>query len=117
MLQHERFRETEPRIFSTDSEDPESGRVFVWAWTEWFERVEGETGAVAFTPVADSEPELRRWLKQNCPDDDLLEITGEFADQVEEEFLDQSPLFPESPETSSETPFSEQMADEDIEHY
>ena len=54
------FRETEPRVFSTHPRDPENGRIFVWAWTEWFERVEGDSGAVSFTPVAHSEPELRR---------------------------------------------------------
>jgi len=111
------FRETEPRIFSTHPKYPEEGRTFIWAWTEWFERLEGDSGAVSFTPVAESEKELRRWLKVQKCNRDLSEITGEFARDVRDEFLEQLPLFPEAPETSSEEPFSEQKPGEDVEHY
>jgi len=111
------FRETEPRIFSTHPKYPENGRTFIWAWTEWFERLEGDSGAVSFTPVADSEPELRRWLVLQKRDRDITEITGEFARDVKDEFLEQVPLFPEAPETSSEEPFSERSPNEDVEHY
>jgi hypothetical protein len=110
------FRDTEPRIFSTNPKNPENGRTFVWAWTEWFERLEGESGAVSFTPVADSETQLRRWLIiQKCKD--IIEIDDDFAHDVHDEFLEQVPLFPEAPETSSEEPFTEQNPNEDIEHY
>ena len=111
------FRETEPRIFSTYPENPDAGRTFIWAWTEWFERIEGDSGNVSFTPVADSEPELRRWLLVQKCNRDLMEITGEFARDVRAEFLEQVPLFPEAPETSSEEPFRERKPNEDVEHY
>ena len=111
------FRETDPGIFSTDPDDPEEGRTFIWAWTEWFERIEADNGAVSFTPVADSEPELQHWLRVQKCDRGLTEIVGDFARDVKSEFLEQVPLFPEAPETSSEAPFSEQRPDEDVEHY
>lgn len=111
------FRQTEPQIFSTHPKNPEEGRTFVWAWTEWFEREEGGSGAVTFTPVAESEAELRRWLiLQKCRRG-LTEIDNDYARDVRDEFLEQVPLFPEAPETSSEEPFRERFPSEDIEHY
>ena len=111
------FRDTEPRIFSTHPKNPENERTFIWAWTEWFERLEGDSGAVSFTPVAESETELRRWLVVQKCKRDLVEITDDFARDVRDEFLEQVPLYPEAPETSSEEPFQEQSPDEDVEHY
>lgn len=111
------FRETEPRIFTTHPDEPGEGRIFVWAWTEWFERIEGQSGAVTFTPVADNEAQLRRWLILSRCKRDLTEIDDDFARDIREEFLDQVPLFPEAPETSSEEPFRERKPGEDIEHY
>ncbi len=115
-MKEDLFRGTEPRIYTTHPNNPEAGRTFIWAWTEWFERIEGDSGAVTFEPVADSEPELHRWLKLNKCDRDLVEIKGPFARDVRDEFLDQTPLFPEAPETSSQEPFTERSPDEDYEH-
>ncbi len=111
------FRETEPKIFTTNPRNPQTGHTFVWAWTEWFEREEGDSGAVSFTPIADSEPELRKWLSLHHHESELSEIKGLFARDVRDEFLEQVPLFPEAPETSSEEPFQERNPEEDIEHY
>lgn len=109
------FRGTRPQIFATNPDDPYGGRILVWAWTEWFERVEGNSGAVAFTPIATSQQELRRQIP---PEDyeNLTELEGEDADVVMEEFLDQVPLFPEASESSSEEPFREREPEEDLEH-
>ena len=111
------FRETEPKIFTTNPRNPQAGHTFVWAWTEWFEREEGDSGAVTFTPIADSESELRKWLSLHHHESELTEIKGLFARDVMDDFLEQVPLFPEAPETSSEEPFQEQNPDEDVEHY
>lgn len=97
----ELFRGTEPRVFSTNPQDPASGRLFVWAWTQWFERVEGSYGAIAFAPVAQSEDELRQRYPDETPFD-LTELDDELGDTVREEFLEQSPLYPEAPELSHE---------------
>lgn len=113
---HELFRGTRPRVFSTRPDDPEEGRIFVWAWTKWFERLEGASGAVDFTHVADSEEELHRWLAQQGIYE-LSELDGEFCALVRQEFVEQVPLYPEAPETSSEEPFREQLPGEDIEHF
>jgi hypothetical protein len=48
---------------------------------------------------------------------ELTEIKRSFAKDVMDEFLEQVPLFPEAPETSSEEPFQEQNPEEDVEHY
>lgn len=109
------FRGTEPQVLSTDPDNPEEGRTFVWAWTEWFERYEGEDGDVAFVPIASSERDLDQWLMQQGLDRPTL-IDDSYARDVKEEFLGQAPLFPEAPEYSCEEPFGEQEPDEDIEH-
>ncbi|MEN8613862.1 hypothetical protein ABFB09_01070 [Dehalogenimonas sp. THU2] len=117
-FEEDRFRGTTPVAYSTNWRKPDLGRTFVWAWTQWYERLEGPTGAVAFTPVADWEDELRRWLKQQSPDTELTDISqSEFGIRVLEEFLDQTPLYPEAPELADENPFSEQGPGEDLEHY
>jgi hypothetical protein len=113
----DRFRGTTPVVYSTDWRHPETGRTFVWAWTQWFEREEGDTGAVAFEPVADWEDELRRWIAQQGIDDITDISDSEFGKRVLEEFLDQSPLYPEAPVLADENPLSEQGPGEDLEHY
>ena len=109
-MEEDLFRGTEPQILTTNPRDPLEGRIFVWAKTMWFERIEGETGAVEFTPVAYSEEELRRWLFQGGPVE-LAELTGESADIIRQEFLEQTPLYPEAPELSNERPFLEERAE------
>jgi hypothetical protein len=109
------FRQTEPRVFSTNADNPEQGRTFVWAWTAWFERMEGDSGAVAFEQIASSERELHEMLlSQNEPEPD--ELDDEYGKEVLQEFLEQVPLFPEAPEVSSEEAFTEQDPEEDVEH-
>ena len=89
------YRHADPRVFATNPDDPESGRVFVWAEARWFERVDGasELGAVEFSPIGDSEPELREWLREQGLEID--ELDDEFATIVRDEFLNQQPLYPE----------------------
>ncbi len=106
------FRGARPRIYGTNATDPEHGRTFVWSKVGWFERVEGPWGDVTFSPVADSEDELKSWLAQSIPDLDLVEldVNRDFGKMVFEEFQEQAEtaLYPEAPENSSEEPFAEQ---------
>jgi hypothetical protein len=67
----------------------------------WLERLEGQSGDVAFTPIAESEKELREIISRDNPDAELYDITGEFRKQVVEEFIDQSPSYSDSPEDSA----------------
>ena len=97
---------SEVRVFTSNADEPASGRCFVWAGAKWYERIEDPDGAVAFTPVADSENELRVWLLERGTD--LDELDDEFAATVREEFTEQSPLYPGVPELSDEEPFQEQ---------
>lgn len=84
-----------PRVFVTDSGEPESGRVFVWAQTRWFERVESPTdnGAIAFAPIAESEDELADILRERGLSMD--ELDGDFAGLVKDEFLNDPMLYPD----------------------
>ncbi len=101
------MRKAEPRVFSTNAGNPEDGRTFVWYPDGWFERIEDESGAVAFSPAADREEDLRDWLRQQgCSDFD--EPDDGFAQLVRSEFLDQNPPYPGIPELSDEEPFREQ---------
>ena len=108
------FRGARIRIYATNRENPEDGRVFVWTKTGWFERIEGLLGNVAFTPIADSEDELRELIAQDDPAFDLIELGGEFRKMVSEEFMDQATSFEDSPEYSEDEPSDE---DEDQEFH
>ncbi|MBE0480487.1 MAG: hypothetical protein IBX68_05860 [Dehalococcoidia bacterium] len=106
------FRGTRPQVLTTSPRDPDEGRVFVWAWTQWYERVSEESGAVAFMPFTGSEQDLRRWLSEQG-EGTLTDIgETEYAEMVREEFLDQAPLYPEGPELSDEKPFREQSEED-----
>ena len=101
---------TRPRVFSTNPDNLDESRIFVLGRTKWYERIEEETGAVAFTPIADSEQELRRLLRgQGLSEFD--ELDDEQAELIREEFLEQSPLYTEEQERSDEEPFQEQRTD------
>ncbi len=95
------FRGTEPQVVTTNAHDPLEGRIFIWAWTEWFERIEGEWGDVAFTPVAIAETDLREWLSESGYDD-IVDVDEETAATVKSEFLEQEPLYPEGGEVYDE---------------
>lgn len=108
-MQEQLNRFGDPRVFVTDPEDPEEGRVFVWALTRWYERVsDEETGAVEFPHLFDTDKELDDWLQveEKINPDDLVEMDegDDFGRLVREEFLNQTPLYPEAPELSDEVP-------------
>jgi hypothetical protein len=102
LLEEDLFARVDPRIFVTDSDDLDEARTFVWAPIGWFERVEGDTGAVEFSPVAQDEEELREWLSEQNVEITEIDVDEEFARTVREEFLEQSPLYPEAPELSDQ---------------
>ena len=89
MIQDE-FRGARLRIYGTNRADPDEGRVFVWTKTGWFERIEGSSGNVAFTPIAESEAELRELIAEDDPNFDLVELGGDYRKTVSEEFREQS---------------------------
>ena len=88
------------QIMGTQPDNPEEGRIFVWTKMAWFERLEGQSGDVAFTPIAESEKELREVISRDNPNAELYDITGAFRKQVVEEFIDQSSSYADSPEDS-----------------
>lgn len=114
-MEEELFRGTRPQVMVTNPDNPLEGRTFVWAWTQWFERIEGSTGAVAFEPVASSEDELSRYISQER-EIELYPPDRDYRNMVYNEFIEQSPLYPEAPEVSSQPPFTEQLPGEDTEH-
>ena len=108
----EETRGTKIQIMGTNSDNPEEGRIFVWTKMAWFERLEGESGDVAFTPIAESEKELQELITRDNPSAELDVIAGEFRKQVAEEFIEQSPSYMDSTEDSVE----EANDDEDQEY-
>lgn len=109
-MARDQFKGGRPRVFGTNPDNPANGRIFIWTTTGWFEREEGPWGNVAFSPVADSEDQLRDWISRDNPDIDLVELDNEYGRMVYQEFREyaESALYPESPETSSQEPFEEQ---------
>jgi hypothetical protein len=94
---------TTPRIFVTNADTPEEARTFVYGKTQWLERIEdvSGSGAVDFSPVADSEEELREWLmEQDLDIDEIDPEDNDFARMVRDEFVNQTPLYPEAEEES-----------------
>jgi hypothetical protein len=111
-MAREEYTGAAPRVFVTNPDAPENGRTFIWTQMGWLEREEGSWGDVAFSPVADSEDQLRDWIDRETPDVDLVELDNknEYGRTVLQEFKEnaENALYPESPETSSEEPFEEQ---------
>ena len=93
---------TKIQILGTNPDHPEKGRIFVWTKMGWFERLEGQSGDVAFIPIADSEEELRELISRDNPNTDLSDLRGKYRKMVSEEFIEQSPSYSDSPEDSSE---------------
>jgi hypothetical protein len=110
----EEFRGARLRIYGTNPDDPEEGRIFVWTKTGWFERIEGSQGNVAFTPIADSEAELRELISRDKPAPDFVELGGEFRKLVSEEFMEQSTDYRDTPVYSEDEELAE---DEDQEYH
>ena len=102
-MEEELFRGTRPQVMVTNPDNLLEGRTFVWVWIQWFERIEGSTGAVAFEPVASSEDELRRYISQE-KEIELYPPDRDYRNMVYNEFVEQSPLYPEALEVSSQPP-------------
>jgi hypothetical protein len=108
------FRGARLRIFGTNLADPDEGRVFVWTKMGWFERIEGSSGNVAFTPIAESEAELRELIADDDPKSDLIELGGDYRKTVSAEFREQSISDQDFPEHSENEPSDE---DEDQQYH
>ena len=102
--EREEFRGARIQILGTNAKTPERGRIFVWTKMGWFERLKGPLGNIAFTPVADSEEELREFISRDNARVDLHELSGKNRKKVSEEFIEQSRSYPDSPDDSSEEP-------------
>ena len=109
--EREEFRGTRIQILGTNPEHPENGRIFVWTKMGWFERLEGPSGNIAFTSVAQSEEELRDLVSRDNTRADLRDIGGKYRKIVSREFIEQSRSSPDSPEDTNEEP------DEDDQEY
>ncbi len=108
------FRGARLRIYGTNTDNPDEGRIFVWTKTGWFERIEGSSGNVAFTPIADSEADLQELIGRDNPTADLVELGGEYRKMVSEEFLEQSTSYRDYPGSSRDEPADE---DEDQQYH
>jgi hypothetical protein len=109
--EQEEFRGARIQVLGTNPESPKKGRIFVWTKMGWFERLEGPSGNVAFTHIADSEEELQELISQDNAQADLYELGIKNRKKISEEFTEQSRSYSDSPEDSSEEP------DEDDQEY
>jgi hypothetical protein len=100
--EREEFRGAKVQILGTNPEHPEKGRIFVWTKMGWFERLEGPSGNVAFTPIAESQEELKELILEDNPRADLRDLVGKYRKKVTEEFMEQSRSNPDEPEGSAE---------------
>jgi hypothetical protein len=110
------FRGARIRVFGTDQDEPEEGRVFVWTKTGWFERIEGNQGNVSFTPVAESEEEVQEMVARDVPSTELVELGGEFRKIVSDEFQEEARSYRDTPEYDREEPEDEDETQEYHQH-
>jgi len=96
------LRDARLRIFGTDPSNPDKGRIFVLTNMGWFERIEVQSGAVAFSFIAQPESELREYISRDDSSTDLVQLGGKYREMVSEEFMEQSPSYRDSPEYSDE---------------
>ena len=104
---NEASRAASLQVFGTDADNPDDGRIFVWTIMGWFERIEGQSGDVAFTPIAHSESELRELISRDDSSSSLTRLGGEYRKMVSKEFMEQSPLYQDSVEYSDEDPLED----------
>lgn len=102
-MQNEILKDATPQVFIlvTDEEDTME-RIVVLAKNVWYERIEGQTGAVEFVHVADDEADLREQVSKPGGIFDLDAADEELSAEVSREFLEQTPLYPEAPELSDQ---------------
>lgn len=112
----EEKREARPRIYGTNLDDPEDGRIFVWTKDGWLERIEGTSGNVAFTPIADNEKELRELIARDQPGADIFALGGEYRKTITEEYFEQESSYRETPLYSEEEPEDEDEIQEYHQH-
>jgi hypothetical protein len=93
-----------PQIFTTNQDQPDEGRIFVLTKMGWFERIEVQSGAVAFTPIAQSESEMRELVSHDDPTAELVQLSGHYRKMVSREFTEQSTSYRDSPEYSPDEP-------------
>jgi hypothetical protein len=79
LLDEDLFADADPRIFVTDPDNLDETRTFVWSPVGWFERIEGDSGAVEFSPAAQDEEELREWLSEQNLEITEIDVDNEFA--------------------------------------
>ena len=111
------FRGARFRIFGTDPDNPDEGRIFVWTKMGWFERLKSESGNVAFTPVAQSENELRELISRDDPSIDFVSLGREYRKRVSEEFMDQSLSSRDSEDSEDSTEEASEDSEEDDQKY
>ena len=85
-LQRNRSHAASIKIFGTNPANPAKGRIFLWTKAGWFERIEGESGDMTFTDVAQSEAELRDFVKRDDPSADLVQLGIEYRKKTAAEF-------------------------------
>ena len=106
--EREEFQGARIQILGTNPDRPEKGRIFVWTKMGWFERLLA-SGNVAFSPIAESEEELRELILEDDPEADLSPVSGKYRKKIAEEFIEQSRSNPDS--------FEEEEEDEDDQEY
>lgn len=110
--EREELNEDRIDVFGTNPNAPEEGRIFVWTDMGWFERLEGQSGDIAFTHAADSEEELRGLIVRDDAAAELNELGVKYRKQVSEEFMEQT-----LSDSASEKDPSEDPGDEEDQEY
>ena len=104
------------QILGTHPNNPDEGRIFVWTKMGWYERLEGQSGNVAFTHIAESQEQLEDLISRENPGAELRDIGGEYRRLVTQEFIGQSRSDSDTQEDSQEE-YDDDKADDDEQQY
>ena len=116
-ITQDEFRGARLQILGTDPDNPEEGRIFVWTKMGWFERAKGASGDVAFTPVAQSENELREFISRDDPSIELVSLGREYRKKVSDEFMEGSLSSRDSVDSEDSTEETSEDSEENDQRY
>jgi hypothetical protein len=106
--EREELNEDRIDVYGTNPNAPEEGRIFVGTDMGWFERLEGQSGDIAFTRVGDSEEEVRGLIVRDDAKAELNELGGKYSKKVTEEYEEQTLSDSGSVKDPSEEPGDEE---------
>jgi hypothetical protein len=86
------FNGTRVKIFGTNPNDPENGRIYLKTKLGWFERSKNESGDLMLAPVSQVEAKLLDFVGNGGASTELIPLNAEYRKKFYIELLEQLAL-------------------------